>query len=60
MEDLKAYARDMGVYFLNLTNPALPAISFVGNAAKDLTKGWWIDEHYTVKVNYRDGNWKRD
>ena len=27
---------------------------------KDLAKGWWIDEHYTVKVNYRDGNWKRD
>jgi hypothetical protein len=28
--------------------------------AKNLSKGWWIDESYTVKVNYRNGSWKKD
>ncbi len=26
----------------------------------DLSKSWWIDESYTVKVNYRNGSWKKD
>jgi hypothetical protein len=28
--------------------------------AKDLTMGWWINETYIVKVNYRNGTWDKE
>jgi len=28
--------------------------------AKDLTKGWWINETYIVKVNYSNGTWNKE
>jgi hypothetical protein len=28
--------------------------------AKDLIKGWWVNESYIVKVNYRDGIWNKE